>query len=306
MPIAKPWSSSSEKFTYNTAGAYAQDLITLSEKFKALLGLRYTNYFMRYKSFDDAGDVVYDERPDVTESLTPRAGLVYQPTKTASFYADYNRGFIPQYSNERKFGGPFDPETSHQFEVGYKGDYLKNRLHTTLALYHITKRNVLKYYEDEALPDGYGYKPLQQVISRGVEIGLSGSISNELSAIANFSYNKTEISRSDDPAEEGTGFYNAPGAVANGWLSYSFRKTALKGLVAGFGISYVGKRTAYFGEAPAYTTMDAMVGYRFQNFTFQLNANNLLDEKYVLSTSYSDYTPGTPRNLLLTLSYSLK
>ncbi|SEL42192.1 TonB-dependent receptor [Parapedobacter koreensis] len=303
---ANSWSSAWEKFTYNTAAAYVQDHITITDQFKALLGLRYTNYFMRYRAVNDAGEVTNDERPEVTESITPRAGLVYQPWASTSIYIDYNRGFIPQYSNERKYGGPFDPETSHQFELGYKGSYLHNRLHPSIAVYQITKRNVLKYYQDEALPNGFGYRPLEQVRSRGIELGLSGSITDELYLIANYSHNETIINKSDDPAEIGAGFYNAPSDVASAWLSYTLRKTALKGLFAGVGFNYVGDRTAYFGEAPGYTLLDAAIGYRYAQFTLQCNGNNLADRNYVYAGGYADYTPGSPRNFMVTLSYSLK
>jgi iron complex outermembrane receptor protein len=299
--------SRTELFTNNTAAGYILNQITFSPKIKALVGLRYTNYFFRYLAINDEdGLPLYDERPEVTESFTPRAGLVYQPFTTTSFYLDYNRGFIPQYSNERQFGGPFNPEMSRQLELGFKGDYLKNRLHPTVAVYNILKKNVLIYYEDEALPAGYGYKPLEQVRSKGVELGITGNITKELFLIANYSYNETTISKSNDPEQIGQTFYNSPNHLANGWLSYSFTGNQLKGLQLGLGWNYVGERDAYFGKVPAYQTADALIGYRYKSFGLQLNGNNLFDKVYAQNAGYSDYTPGMPRNFLLTLSYSAK
>lgn len=298
--------SRTEKFTYNTAAGYLLDQIALSSHFKALIGLRYTNYFMRYLAINDAtGLPMYDERPERTQAFTPRAGLVYQPFKTTSFYIDYNRGFIPQYSNERKYGGPFDPETSHQFEIGYKGDYLNNRFHPTIAVYRITKKNVLTYYEDPALPEGWGYRPLQQVLSKGIELGVSGNITENIFVIANYSYNDTRVSKSDTPDDLGKRFNNSPYNLANAWLSYSFTKGGIKGLQLGAGFNYVGQRRAYFGNIPEYTTLDAVISYRFSRYKLQVNANNLFDKQYILNGGYGAYTPGTPRSVLVTVSYSL-
>ncbi|WP_149243030.1 TonB-dependent receptor [Dyadobacter sp. 32] len=296
-----------ELFTYNTVAGYLQDQIEFTSKLKALIGLRYNNYFMRYLAINDSdGSALYDEKPSRTESFTPRAGIVFQPVESTSLYFDYNRGFIPQYSNERRFGGPFDPETSHQFEAGIKGDYLKNRLHPTLSIYQIDKKNVLTYYEDESLPDGYGYLPLQQVRSKGIELGLTGNITDNLFIIANYSHNDTRITKSNEPTDLGTTFRNVPYHLANGWLSYNATKSALKGLNLGFGVNYVGQRKASYGSLPSYTTLDAVIGYKYKNYGIQVNGNNLGGKVYAVSGNYSDYAPGMPRNFLVTLSASFK
>lgn len=299
--------SRTEKFTYNTAAFYVADQLELSKKFKALIGLRYTNYFMRYLAINDAdGLPLYDERPLRTEAFTPRAGLVFQPLKNTSIYIDYNRGFIPQYSNERKYGGPFDPETSNQFELGFKGDYFKNRLHANAAIYHIAKENVLVYYTDSTLPEGYGYRPLQQVISKGIELGISGKITENFSLILNYAYNDTRIAKSDDPADIGTTFNNAPQNTANGWAYYIFTKSTLKGLQIGGGVNYVDKRKTSFGEIPEYTIADVVIGYAYKNYKLQFNCNNLFNRKSILNAGYGTYTPGLPRNFIATFFYSLK
>lgn len=302
---ASPWSSRTELFRYNIAGAYVQDQLEIIPKLKALIGLRYNNYFMRYYADDENHEPIYDERPEVTESLTPRAGIVYQPFKNTSLYIDYNQGFIPQYSNERKFGGPFDPEISHQFELGYKGTFINNHLNVNVAAYHINKTNVLVYYEDSTLPLGYGLRPLQKVTSKGVEVSLSGHITKGFFAILNYSYNDTKISESNVPEDVGSNFYNSPPNTANGWLSYTF-SSVVKGLTLGFGVNYIDKRTAYFGELPRYTTADAMIGYKYKNYSLQVNANNLFNKQYAQSGNYVDYAPGAPRNFLVTFTYALK
>ncbi|GGF44474.1 TonB-dependent receptor [Echinicola rosea] len=298
------YSSRTEKFTYNTVGVYLQDQLTLSKKLKALFGIRYTNYYMRYFADDDQGNALYDEQPENTEAITPSLGLVYQAREHTSFYVDYSKGFVPQYSNERKFGGPFDPEITHQYELGYKGEYAKNRLHTTLAVYHITKQNVLVYYDDPELPDGYGYRPLEEVQSKGIEVGVSGYLTDRLYLIANYSFNNTEVSESNTPENEGNTFYNSPENLANGWVKYALLKGEGITSTIGMGVNYVDERTTYFGDLPDYTVADAMLSIGFKRYKLQLNVNNLFDEQYAISGGYVDYLPGMGRNFLLTAKWS--
>jgi len=304
----KPFfATSTEKFTYNSVAGYVQDQIEIVPQLKALLGLRYNNFFRRYLAINESdGSIRYDERPDRSESFIPRVGVVYQPFESASFYADYNKGFIPQYSNERKYGGPFDPEITNQFEFGYKGEIFNKRLRPSVTLYHIVKNNVLTYYEDESLPDGFGYRPLQAVTSKGIELSLTGNITSDLFVVANYSYTNAKISESSEATDIGQRFVNSPKDIASGWVSYTFSKVTLKGLNLGAGLNYVGARTAYFGTLPSYTLADAYIGYRLKNYQLQLNGNNLFDQTYALNGGYSAYTPGAPRSILISLAYHLK
>jgi len=305
-PTYHPWSSRTEKFIYNTAAAYFQDLIEITSKLKVLVGIRFTNYHRSYYADDDNLEPIYDEKPENTQAFTPRAGLVYQPIESTSFYVDYNRGFAPQYSNYRDVGGPFDPETSHQYEIGYKGDYFNHTLKTTVAAYRTTKENVLVYYTDPSLPRGYGYKPLQEVVSKGIEISVTGTVAKGFYVITNYSFNETKIAKSADPEQVGKGFYNAPSNNANGWLSYNFSDRMLKGLNLGFGLSYIGKRNTYFGFVPEYMIADAMLAYAYKRYRLQLNGNNLFNKHYAQAGGYVSYAPGAPRNFMVTASYSLK
>lgn len=294
-----------EDFVFNTVGGYISDQISFSKKFKALLGLRYDNYYRRYIALNQDDSVAIEELPEVSESYVPRAGLVFLPTETTSIYIDYNKGFIPQYSNYAQVGGPFDPETSHQFELGFKGSHADGNIQTTAALYTIKKENVLVYYQDENLPLGYGYRPLQAVRSKGMELGITGKLTKQLSLIANYSFNETYITDSDNPDEIGSTFYNTPKHTASGWLDYQLSEGTLKGLELGFGLNYMDDRDTYFGSIPDYTIARALIGYSYKDYKFQVNAENIFDKTYAVNGLYFEYTPGAPRSLLFTLSYSI-
>ncbi|MDR7132570.1 iron complex outermembrane receptor protein [Algoriphagus sp. 4150] len=309
--MTKYYDSRIEDFTYNTLGAYVMDQITLLEKLKLLAGLRYNNYFRRFYAENRDGSVLYDERPSRTENFSPRLGLLYLPYKTVSVYLDYNEGFSPHYGNYPDRGGPFDPETSKQFELGVKGEFFEGSLFPFLNLYQSTKKNVLQTVPREGFP--YWQEAIGEVRSTGAEIGVSGTVLTHWWINFNYSHNKTEITESQKPEEIGQEFANTPKNSANGWLKYTFAQGPVKGLFAGGGFQYVGMR--YFAnrkvgtevaENPAYTLFDTFIGYRYAGYGIQLNANNMLDKRYALSGSYGAYTPGMPRNLQVSLTYTLR
>lgn len=311
--------SRQEKFTNNTSGVYAQDQVTISPRFKALLGLRYNYYHYRYSADDLSYDnrqtfEQYSETPDNTTALIPRVGVVYQPNVSNSFYVDYNVGFVPQYSNSAAYGGPFDPERTRQVEVGWKGDFLDHRLVPTVAVYQILKRNVLTLDQDSLAAGSYIYRPVGGVRSRGVEATLTGTLLPGWKVILNYSYNQTKVTESTDPAEIGQQFANSPRHLASSWTTYEpTPRSPLRGLLLGAGFRFTGDRYAALRPVdtdvlilPGYGVLDAVVGYAYRQFSVQLNGNNLLGKRYARSSYWDQsYFPGTPRNFLVTLGYSL-
>lgn len=304
--------SRKENFTYNTLGAYIQDQIEIFPKLKALGGLRYNNYFRRYLAIKADGSIMYNERPLRTENFSPRIGMVYQPITTVSVYVDYNEGFSPHYGNNAENGGPFDPETSKQYELGAKGEFFKGSFQPFISIYQSTKKNVLQSAPRDGFP--YWMEAIGEVRSRGVEMGLKGTFIKSLYVILNYNYNKTKITKSKSAADIGQLFANSPGNSANGWVKYTLTNGALKGLFFGGGFQYVDSR--YFSNKkvdnpnvlimPAYTVFDALAGYRFRQYSLQVNGNNLADKRYASSGSINAYTPGMPRNFLVTLSCSFR
>lgn len=301
-----------EKFTYNTLGGYIQDQVEITSQLKLLAGLRYNNYFRRYFADRADGTVVYDERPLRTENFSPRIGVVYQPVSTVSLYADYNEGFSPHYSNNAENGGPFDPETSKQYEFGAKGEFFNGAFQPFVSIYQSTKKNVLQAAPRDGFP--YWQEAIGEVRSRGVEMGLKGTFFSNLFVILNYNYNKTKITESKNPLDIGQLFSNSPENSANGWVKYSFRKGKINGLFIGGGFQYVDSR--YFSnkkinatnvlEMPAYTVFDALIGYRYKQYSLQVNGNNLADKRYAASGVTNSYTPGMPRNIQVTFSCSFR
>lgn len=77
--------------TFENYGVYLQDLMTVTDQLKVLVGLRYDNLS---QDRDDKTSKNLDlNRTDNTYS--PRIGVVYQPVNNISLYTSYNRSFQP-------------------------------------------------------------------------------------------------------------------------------------------------------------------------------------------------------------------
>lgn len=291
------------QYKTRTFSGYIQDHITFTEKIKGVIGLRYEkyNYKMRY---EDSGDV--DNDTSEVSSWIPRAGLIYQPIKDISVYGSYSVGFEPQKSNYPRNGGPFDPETSSQFEIGVKSDLFNKRLMTTLALYTIVKENVLT--PDPNDPSGRRRVATGQVKSKGVEFNLTGNITDNWAVLFNYAYNNIEVTKSNREGEVGKTFGNAPKHLMNLWTTYKINKGVFNGLKFGGGFRFVDKRIPYTLEdieLPAYTILDAMLSYTVKKATISVNLYNITNKKHILG-AYSSWQlrPGNPRTLRIGLDYT--
>jgi len=65
-----------------------------------------------------------------------------------------------------------------------------------------------------------------------------GNIRPNFNVIANFSYNVTTITGSDDPEEIGSLMPNAPKSQGNIWMRYNFVGNALEGIGVALGTNY--------------------------------------------------------------------
>jgi iron complex outermembrane receptor protein len=279
-------------------GLYAQDQMDLSEKWKMLLGVRrdsaeqsVTNYRV---------NVTTKQSPDAT---SPRVGLVYQPNKQLSLYTTAGRAFRPNdgVSLENQ---AFAPEKSKSYEIGAKYD--NDRLSGTLAVYRITKQNVLTtnpINTDFALAAG-------EVASKGVELDVSGEIVRNLKLSASYAYTDARVTKGDATIVTGSRFPNVPKNSGSVVLTQTF---ALGSGTASLGgaVNYAGARlgdvaTSSNFELPAYTVFRLISSYAPTKKTrVSLNVDNLFNKRYYAS-SYSQVwvMPGASRTVSLNVRHS--
>ncbi|UOD31381.1 TonB-dependent siderophore receptor [Massilia violaceinigra] len=281
-------------------GFYAQDQIDLTSQWKALLGVRY----------DSADQTVANNRLKTgsAQSLgatSPRAGLVYQPTRALSLYATAARAYRPN-SGISIDNSAFEAEKSQSYELGAKFDALDGKLSSTVALYKIDKKNVLTTNPanaDFAIPAG-------EVGSRGLELDVSGAVARDLQLSAAYAYTDATVTKGDKTIITGSRFPNVARHSANVLLVSSFKVGDAAASVGG-GASYVGKRMGDVAASssfalPAYTTVKLVAAYTpYRKLRIALNIDNLFNKAYYTS-SYNQVwvAPGTERAATLTASYS--
>ena len=198
--------------------------------------------------------------------------------------------------------GPVDPELAAQLEVGGRWTAADNRLSATLALYDLARANVV-----ETNPRNRIYRvQIGRQRSRGVDLDLTAQPIPQLRAIASYAYVDARVERdADRPAWEDNRLDNTPEHSASLWCNY--RHTI--GLAVGLGAIYTGERQGNLDNdfiLAGYVRVDATLTYRLQTLRVDLSVKNLTDAGYYQNAWRRDrIMPGTPRNYLLSLGYSL-
>ena len=267
---------------------FAQDSIHLTDQWILVAGARFQKYdqlggkSIPFKVSTDTSGVKW----------IPRAGLVYRYTDELSFYGSYTESFKPNSSIAPLTGGvvldsSIAPEQSKSWELGAKLD-LPGRITGTVALYDIKKRNVLV----SSTVDGItAYSAAGEVRSRGLELDVSGQLSDQWSLIASYAYTDAEVTK--DTTYQGMRLQNVAKNSGSVSAVYDFGNIAGGDkLRVGAGARYVGERA---GDAlndfdlPGYTVADAFATYdtriEGQKVKFQVNVKNLFDRTYYTSAA---------------------
>lgn len=266
-------------------GLYAQNLISLTDNFKILLGGRFD-----IASRDFQNTVSEADEFGQYEVFSPQIGIVYQPIPPISLYANYNRSFNVATSAFTAVAP--EPERGEQFEIGTKVDFTE-QLSATLAFYNLTRSN---------LPTVDPQNPTQTIQvgeqrSRGVEFNLGGEILPGWNVISGYAYTDAEITE-DNSFQVGNRLDNVPEHAFNLWTIYEIQSGDFQGLGLGIGAFYTGERPGDLRnifELPGYTRIDASLFYRQENLRTALNVRNLFDINYFVSAQDRNRVfPGEP------------
>ncbi|RYF74487.1 MAG: TonB-dependent siderophore receptor [Comamonadaceae bacterium] len=278
---------------------YFQDMLSLGEQWKVLLGGRYDRF-----DFHSTNLLTGQNRGYKGNSFSPRAGVVWQPVPAHSLYASYSKSFSP-------YGGrgllsvsvadnavyDAEPQYSRQFEIGTKSDWLDGRLSTQVALYNLELYNIR--YQPDPENDPYTWAVRGSERSRGIEFSATGRIAAGWYLRSGLGLQQAKVTEDKSvPANEGK--YKSGVARKNGHI---FVRYAPESRWYGeLGVTYRGPfytSIANTTERAGYTRWDASVGWRAAPWTMTFAITNLTDKRYWRSTSM----PGAPRTFLLTGSY---
>ena len=278
-------------------GLYVQDQLDLGAQWKALVGVRRDTYTQ-----DVTNNRLNVSNRQSLSATSPRAGLVYQPSKMWSLYASAAKGFRPN-SGISIDNQAFPAERSRSYELGAKLD--TGKLTGTVAVYDIRKSNVLTTNPantDFAIAAG-------EVGSRGLELDVSGEVARRLRVSGAYAYTDATVTRGDNTILTGSRFANVPRHSANLLATQQFALGTGTASVGG-GVQYVGERLGDVAVSssftlPAYTTARLLASYSpTAKLRLALSVENLFNRSYYAS-SYSQLwvAPGAERTATLNAYY---
>ncbi|MDH2385332.1 TonB-dependent siderophore receptor [Bradyrhizobium sp. CER78] len=268
---------------------FFQDTLHLTERFALVGGVRYMDY----------DQIAGRGRPFITntnvsaDKALPLGGAILKLTDQVSLYASYTQSLKPTSTIAPLTGGVvigsnIAPEEGTQWETGVKFDFNK-RLSGTLALYDIEKKNVLVSQLNPATAI-VEYRTAGKVRSRGVELDVTGRLTDSWSMIGSYGYTDARVT--EDPTLAGNALQNVALNTASLYLVYDFGATLPGRLRLGGGARYVGDRPGDAANSfvlPSYTVADVFATYETKVQTFpviyQFNVKNLFDTVYYPSAN---------------------
>lgn len=293
------------KVITETAALYVEDIIDLSDDLKLIGGLRYEQI--------DVERISYTGAPDYTKSyypLTGRVGAVYAVTSGINLYASYSRAAQPvsQLVSLSAAQDEFSLQKGVQYEAGVKATLWDDQLDLTFAVFDIEKNDILT----SDVIDGVRINSqIGAQVSQGAELALSFSLPQDWRVDANLAWN-WRAEYKDFNENLGAGVIsragntppNVPEQVAGLYVSRDFANWRV-----GSGVRYVSEREANNNNGiglDAYTTVDASVGYRWNNITLSLYGRNLANKTYAEWASGGGLTQrlADPRSIELSMRYS--
>lgn len=285
--------------TFENYGVYLQDLMTVTDQLKVLVGLRYDN--LSQDRDDQSSKNVDLNRTDNTYS--PRIGVVYQPVNNLSLYTSYNRSFQPLADSFVFYKNSDDlrPTKTENYEIGAKWD-VNDQLNVTLALFEMSQTNI----QNKDPNDSKGLTAILagEQKTKGVELSLTGHLTDQLSVLAGYSYMDGKIEKS---AIGFTGNHSAltPNNTANLWLKYQINDHWYAA-VGGRGESSRFSASDNKNVLPGYAIVNAALGYQSERYDVNLNLNNLFDRDYFVSGhsgANDSNMMGDPLNAQVALRY---
>ncbi|MEO7335245.1 MAG: TonB-dependent receptor [Caldimonas sp.] len=315
VTAAVPAYRKSSDFNGQAFGGYFQDLVSLTDQWKLLGGVRYD----RFKA--DMGQITY--ATNGTVSATPasqlsypslwsyRGGLLFQPTRSQSYHLSYGTSFNTsadtyQYTTQQIANVP--AEKSRNLELGAKLDWLDGQLSTRAAIFRTEK-----YNERTTDSDFAGTFPVLsgKRHSQGIELDVVGKLTRDLEIYLSLSHiTEAKIDKVGSAIAAGIAGSDVGLTPTNSgavWLGYQITPK----LRVGGGARGASKNRPLQGgtgaasttaSAPGYVAYDAMAEYTFTPDLFaQLNVSNIGDKVYGDQLYPGFYTAGEARAVKVTL-----
>lgn len=269
-------------------GLYLQDQMTFFDKLHILMGGRYDNA-LRQSAYGSTPESLHPT-PETISEFNPRFGFVYQPWQWLSVYGNYTES-VGRYNGLGANNVVLNAEHAKQYEIGLKNEFLDGALSSTLAYFHIDKTNVATP-DFSTVDNPYDSRSVGGIRSQGLELDVTGKITDKLSMIGSYAYTDARVTKDFDnnggSGNTGNRYFNVPEHSASLWSKYDIDDH----FTVGTGTYLAGSRQGDLVNSyqmPGYVRWDLMAAYKTRvgksKLTTQLNVNNILDKHYYLSSN---------------------
>ena len=247
------------------------------------------------------------------------------PTDNLSFFVNHAKGRTA-YSvlgavTGAESGGAADRKDSESlsYDLGMRFKGFDDQLLGSLVLFQSERTNLRygnpEYNDKEGAPDynisvpEFFYDGKDK--TTGAELDLNAHLNEEWLINLNGLYQDARNKNDPNSSSYNSRQKGVPQVSASAWVTYSHQWQALpQPLSVSFGVRYVDERSTNSdsfgipdGKVPAYTVWDSAIAYKTDDWSVQLNLNNLFNTRYYDKAMFLGGMPGAERNAKLSVSY---
>jgi len=279
-----------------SAGVYLQDQIALDDRLNLMVGGRYD------RSREHVANVGVPTVESDDDKLSPRIGVLYTVSPGRALYASYTQSFSD--ANNSTSGQALKPIEANQYEVGFKAESADKRFFTTVALYDLTKKNIVA----PAPASNSQSIQIGEARSRGLELDVGGNVTPHVNLTGSYTYTDAKVTR-DTNGNEGHRLYGVPRHAGKLFARYDLQQGGAHGLSVGAGVLALGQQQGDLENSfqiPGYVRMDLMASYKWRAansfWTAQVNVLNVGDITYYQpSGSRDEIAVGKPLTVLASI-----
>lgn len=298
-----------------TAAIFAQASYGVTDKLTLTLGGRYQHiskevslnsytYPLGSNQNSAIATMAFDESASWNAFL-PKVGASYVIADDVNIYATYSKGYLPggfnTFPRNQLNDIRFDEQTSDNFELGLRGDFLDGDLNLGVSVFYMDIDDIHLYNYDSTTKTfivsngGKGE-------SKGIELDALYAINDNWRVNMALGVNRAKYTEHTDATYNGNRIENTPTYTANLGISY-MHPTGFYGAVA---VNAQGK--TFFDDAnqksqKAWANLDVKLGYMSDDLEIYGYINNVTDESHIEANRDTQTYFNTPRTFGLGLKY---
>lgn len=302
----------------NYSNFFAQWELDVSERLKLEAGanLNITQYSLtdlfQQNEIDQSGDYRFNT------IFSPRIAATYEISERKNFYGSISHGFsIPTVAEtltpEGQINTALLPESGINYEVGFKGNWLNNKLYTEFAAYSIQIQDLLvaqRVAEDQYVGLNAGetrHNGIEMLVNYSASIGPGIRLRPFINASFNFFEFTEFVDRDMDFA--GNKLPGIPSGTVNIGMDAGYRNFSFYTNFLAVGEIPLNDSNSQFTDPYEVLNLKATYDLRLAtkfNVILTAGVNNVLDERYASSILTNAvgfggaapryYYPGNPRN----------